>query len=505
MTRFASRLLASTACIALAPMAFADLTAEDVWNDWQFYGSSFGYQVSGAPVRDGNSLVVTDMVMTAQQSSAQGSGSITLDRVVFQEQSDGSVSISFPKVMPMDMTMQTDEGETLSIKMDYLQTGLQMNVSGTPENMNYSYSAETVTLKTNTIIVEGLSPEDEQPQITVLMEALDGNTEMTLDAKRRYDQNVSVEQVTYGFSLADPSSDERLALNGDMQDISFAGNTELPLRAMSAEDVDAMLAAGFAVDGTFTFGPNAAEIVGTSPEGPFSSKVSSQEGSVGVKMNADILTYDVAQSSTLLEMFSSQMPLPLSFEMAQTRLQISMPVRESDTPQNFALGLELDGFTMSDILWGMFDPTSQLPRDPATIALDVAGKARLLFNVLSPDAEELQNATIEGAPVEVENVDINKLQIAVAGADLTGAGGFKFDNSGDGAPQPVGAVDLKLVGGNALIDKLVAIGLVPEQQAMGARMMLGLLAVPGDAPDTLNSKIEINEQGHVSANGQRIQ
>ena len=48
-------------------------------------------------------------------------------------------------------------------------------------------------------------------------------------------------------------------------------------------------------------------------------------------------------------------------------------------------------------------------------------------------------------------------------------------------------------------------GLLPEDQAMGARMMMGLLAVPGEAPDTLNSKIEINEQGHVLANGQRIQ
>ena len=67
------------------------------------------------------------------------------------------------------------------------------------------------------------------------------------------------------------------------------------------------------------------------------------------------------------------------------------------------------------------------------------------------------------------------------------------------------AVDLTLTGGNALIDKLIAAGLLPEEQAMGARMMMGLLAVPGQTPDTLNSRIEINAQGHVLANGQRIQ
>lgn len=39
---------------------------------------------------------------------------------------------------------------------------------------------------------------------------------------------------------------------------------------------------------------------------------------------------------------------------------------------------------------------------------------------------------------------------------------------------------------------------------MGARMMMGLFAVPGEGEDTLNSKIEVNGEGHVLANGQRI-
>ena len=74
-----------------------------------------------------------------------------------------------------------------------------------------------------------------------------------------------------------------------------------------------------------------------------------------------------------------------------------------------------------------------------------------------------------------------------------------------GMPKPTGAIDLKLVGGNGLLDKLVAMGFVPEAQAMQARLMLGLFAVPGEAPDTLTSRLEVNEQGHVLANGQRIQ
>jgi hypothetical protein len=158
---------------------------------------------------------------------------------------------------------------------------------------------------------------------------------------------------------------------------------------------------------------------------------------------------------------------------------------------------------MSEMLWAMFDPNAQLPRNPATIALDLTGKARLLFSLLDPATASAIGP--DTAPAEVKELDINRLEIAAAGAELTGNGAFAFDNNAGPVPKPQGAIDLKLTGGNALIDKLVATGLLPEDQAMGVRMMMGLLAVPGATPDTLNSKIEINEQGHVLANGQRIQ
>ena len=97
----------------------------------------------------------------------------------------------------------------------------------------------------------------------------------------------------------------------------------------------------------------------------------------------------------------------------------------------------------------------------------------------------------------------------IVGASLSGNGAFTFDNNDlatfGGVPRPTGEVNLQLMGGNGLIDKLIQMGFVSDQDAMGARMMMGMLAVPGDGPDTLNSKLEINDQGHVLANGQRIQ
>ena len=64
---------------------------------------------------------------------------------------------------------------------------------------------------------------------------------------------------------------------------------------------------------------------------------------------------------------------------------------------------------------------------------------------------------------------------------------------------------LDLGGVNRLMDALVTMGVMTEEDTMGMRMMMAMFTVPGSEPDTLSSTIEINEQGHVLANGQRIQ
>jgi len=135
--------------------------------------------------------------------------------------------------------------------------------------------------------------------------------------------------------------------------------------------------------------------------------------------------------------------------------------------------------------------------------LDLSGQMKMIADVFDP-----QIAATLDAPAEIEALNINSIVVDAVGAKLDGSGAFTFDNTDTttygGMPKPVGAVSVALAGGNALLDKLVAMGLLPEQQAMGARMMMGLFAVPGDAPDTLKSKVEFNEAGQILANGQRI-
>jgi hypothetical protein len=124
---------------------------------------------------------------------------------------------------------------------------------------------------------------------------------------------------------------------------------------------------------------------------------------------------------------------------------------------------------------------------------------------MDPESEGTKTAEVPG---QLHALTLKELQVKIAGADLTGSGAFTFNNDDletfDGLPAPTGDINLKLVGGNGLLDNLIKMGMVPQDEAMGVRMMMGLFAVAGDGEDTLTSKIEVKDDGSIFANGQRL-
>jgi hypothetical protein len=170
---------------------------------------------------------------------------------------------------------------------------------------------------------------------------------------------------------------------------------------------------------------------------------------------------------------------------------------------DYQIAMNLGNLVVGDAAWAMFDPSGALPRDPANLSIDVAGKAKMDLPALM-DAESTGATAPDPEPL---SLDLRDLAIKVAGAALTGTGSFTFDNSMlamGGPPMPIGAADLRLEGGNRLIDGLIAVGLMTQEDAMGARMMMAMFGVPG-GEDVLTSKIEAREGGSIFVNGQQIQ
>jgi hypothetical protein len=225
-----------------------------------------------------------------------------------------------------------------------------------------------------------------------------------------------------------------------------------------------------------------------------------ESGSFAVLLGKQGLKYSGVNENVTVTVGGSSMPIPpVTLQIAKAGGEFEFPVVPGSEPQDFGMLLDLSGVEINETLWSIFDPSGAIPRDPASLVLDLSGTGVLSNDITDPEVVEELEMT---PPGELSSININQLLLSLAGAELTGTGQFTFSNATD-VPMPAGVATLALTGGNALLDTLVGMGLIPEEQAMGARMMLGLFARPvGD--DQLVSEIEVTEDGQVLANGQLI-
>ncbi|WP_170791243.1 DUF2125 domain-containing protein [Ruegeria lacuscaerulensis] len=485
--------------------AFADVTAQDVWNDWQSYLSQMGYTVEAQQSANGNVLSITDMNLNMVLPEEDSSFKMQVPQMTLTENGDGTVSISLPETLPMTVSGE-GEGEAFSAKILYTHKGLNMVVSGSPDEMTYDYTADTLGITLDEITANDETLPSDVLGVAVQLANLAGSSRMKIGENRDIDQTFTASALSYDLAFDDPENDDTGKIDGKLEQLAFEGTNVIPSN-FDVSDPLAFYQNGFEFSGLFTYASGKTAIAGTSDGESFDMSSSSEGGRFGASFDAQRLAYDLEQNSTKLAVTTADLPFPIEIAMANAGLKFEFPVQKSEEIQPFGFAFNLTDFTMSDVLWSIFDPAGALPRDPATIALDTAGTAKILTDFFDPEAVE-SLALSEDAPGELHSLKINELLVSLVGAKLTGEGDFTFDNTNTqelgGLPTPVGSTTLQLVGANKLIDTLISMGLVAESDALGARMMMGLMAVPGEEPDTLNSKIEFTEDGQILANGQRI-
>ncbi|MEP2029613.1 MAG: DUF2125 domain-containing protein [Paracoccaceae bacterium] len=500
--------LGGTSALALmlaAQTASADVTAKEVWENWRDYMVSMGYEVAASTDMSGDVLTVSGIDMSMDFEPDDGTVSMNMDSITFSENGDGTVSIQVPEVMPIKISFATENEPNVNLQIDYRHDDLVITASGVPDDMSYDMTADQLSMKLESLDVEGEDVSADDVNFMLTMANVAGVSTMKTAESRTIGQDFTADSLTYDIDFTDPVEGGRGMFKGAVSGIKFTGTGDLPLE-VDTSDVTAMLAAGFSIDGGFEYQSGSGEFKAEGPDGNVEGSSSSEGGTAKVRMNQSELIYDVAAQNSVVNISGDEIPFGIGFNMDEALFKLAMPISKSDEEQDFGFALTLGNFAMDETLWNLFDPSAALPRDPATISLDLEGKAKVLVDFLDPEQAALLDQS-GAVPGELNALTLKNLLVSAAGATLTGMGDFVFDNTQDfnGMPKPTGAVDLKLVGGNGLIDKLVMMGMLPDEQAMGARMMMGLFAVPGDAPDTLNSKIEINDEGHVLANGQRIQ
>lgn len=491
---FAATLLSTTALHAV--------TADEVWTAWQKEYAAYGFQIAtGGQTRQGDTLVLSNVHLTNATDDAQLE--LNLPEVRLREQGDGTVEITLAREMTGASRATPESGEPIELDLRMTQTDSRAVVSGTPDDLAYKITAPVVVIDMTQAVPPAttesgavdLSKAPSPMTMQITASGIDGEYHLADGADRRLTSSITAKSTQLVMSSTGENG-ESLKLRGDIADVSSRSSTLAP-QGTNLEDLNAALSQGARIDASATYGASTWIVESTGDKGLTTLSGASNSGDFVMTMAPEAIHYAATAQAPKVTAQLPDVPVPFSGTLDSANFDITLPMRKSDTPQPFVGKIGLTNLTLSDEVWSLFDPQGKLPHTPATLVLDLDGTARPVMDLFSTEA-----ATQQQLPVQVDSLTLNRLQLTAAGADLSGTGAVTFDNTA-GVPMPEGAVDLRLAGANGLMDNLTAMKLVPQDQMMFVRMMLGLYAAAaGD--DLYTSKIEFKSGGEILANGQRI-
>lgn len=502
---------ASTAICALmtAPMAQADVTAADVWQNAQDYIATFGGDFAAQVTPSGDTVSVVNPAITYALPFEAGTLTINLPDMAFDALGDGTVAVEYGDALSYAFSADiTDMGVysgTIAITMD----GHSTIASGVPGDVTYISGITGMTVR----LAEFSGPDTEglTAEFNVALADMASQTQITVGDLVTAVTTYSAGAQTFDTKFSDPSGGVSSG-SGTAAAMTGSAQLMLPRGGMDILDMAKAMADGLQVTGATRLEQYQTEQTVTLDGTVMSRQIASAASyDTQVELAADAFVVSgSAETLTAMMEMADLLPFPVSFSANAAEGALRWPLSASDALQDAGYSVAIDGLQVDEGLLGMFDPAGVLPRTPMVVEMDIAAKVKNLVNWLS-FADLITLETRDTAPLELHELTLNTLVVEAAGARLTGAGAATFDNSDletfGGMPRPSGAIDLSLVGGNALLDSLVSMGLLSDQDAMGARMGMAMMAVPDpDAgPDAIKSRLEINDQGHILANGQRIQ
>lgn len=490
------------ALVLFAPPALADMTPENVWAGWQSLSARSGQELAFASAtRNGDTLVVTKLV-TSHSDPVGGDFTATIDAVNFKDNGDGTVSVTMSDRYPVTIDIPDAGDGPTSMKLTVLQPGFTITAGGTPEAASYDIKAPTISVKLDEM-TSGAAPLE--TTASVVLTGLAGKYLLSPKGDvTEFDSSFTLEGVALNIDGKDAVGGSQGTVIMSMADVAAGAKGNL-LAPEIMENMAVALNAGFTAASNFSFGAMAIDFNMTDASGPAKFVGGIAGGNLTLAVDKEKVTYGTALKAGSFTASGAEIPFPeVAVGFSETAFNILMPVSKSETPQEFAFLTKLVDYTISEDVWGMLDPAATLSRDPATLIFDVKGTGFWKADIMDP-AFQGEGAELPG---ELTSLDLTQVLVKVAGAEVGGTGALTFDNTDlvtfPGVPAPTGSINVNIKGVNALIDNLIAMGMLPEDQAMGARMMMGMFARPGAAPDELTSLIEFKDGG-LFANGQQLQ
>lgn len=497
--RLATSLIAlSTACAA---PALADVTAADVWSNQQNYYDAMGVKLNGTLSGDQLTNPEINVILPMGIASFQ----ITADAVTMTENGDGSVTVTYPSPMNVSLVGGVQGEGTASGNLTLTHDGYTIIATGEPGDITYDIDAQNLRMEIGDVSLDGANTAEFSVEGFVEMASWVGTAQVTEGDLITRSTTVDTGETDVDLTFSVDGAQSRSTQNS--QPVRTVGSIALPAGGSDIMNLSAAVRNGLNVN-IETTGGETTSLSETTIDGGSTIR---QITHTGPQTAAFTFNEDGFQAVGEADGFDMTMTDPtmfpgdLEFSVDSVTANYDVPLNASEEPQDFRVATSLTGFTMGDTIWDLFDPEGQLPRDPAEISFDVTGMGTNGTDLL----DIMAMSQMFGPPaIEIDEVTIENLRIAAVGAEVMAQGAMTFDwtdfQTIPGIARPEGKVTVNLNGANALMDKLSAMGLIPEEDLMMPRMMMGMFSTPvGD--DMLETVLEVNSEGHVLANGQRIQ
>jgi hypothetical protein len=500
MTHRTSFYLAATLTFC-ATASFADVSAQEVWDNWQIFGKSMGQSYDARLVMEGDTLVAHDVTIDISGFSSDFmSLGGAIPKVILKELGNGTVEITIPESATYTSTVKGNP--LLDLEPFNVSNTITMEntivASGTPSEITYNILPGTVTYVTDKQTQDGIVLVPEQ-LITLL--GVHGKTSAKIQEDRLFsDIDIQADAVT----AVSNGTTELATLESSFKAAPLNVTASFANDATTSDDPMGFVTS---LEGNFSYalGDTTFDITTGTPAQLMHISGEMQEAQIAASIADGSMSYTGTSTNTELVVDGSAIPFPqLDFGIGATEFGLTMPILANTDPKPVGMKLVVEKLRLPDIAWMMIDPQGQIPHDPAALKIDLSGNMLSTIDLMNPTA--MMDMAGEKMPFQPIDLTLNELFLSVAGATLTGEGDAVFvddiSSTLSASPFKTAQATLSLTGGIALIDTLSQTGLVPPQMSTSVKMMLGIFARPGDAPDTFTSDIELKDSGALTINGQ---
>lgn len=504
-------------CLVLsAAPAWADISVDDAWATWGAQFRSYGLTAQASETRDGAALQIGDIRLSFEMPFGLGAGYLTMPGPRFEPQDDGTVRVTFPESSAITLGGTIKDEGSIAIALEMHGDTGEGVMSGEAGNVTSDWASEGMEVTLLDVVLDDkAAPTVRGPNVRGM--ATFGplrlrNTTVIDGTHVTMTQSATYSHYDMAYSVSFPGDKGgTLEAGGRAENVVVEQTTVFPATGLEPLSLHRQLRDGLSWAAVVTADRSTShQRMSDGTTTMMNQQGDMQDYKVDIRIDDAGVDYAGSLGGFSGKIATPEIPVPFALSGQAAKVRFLFPVLSGEIPQDVALAMSVNQFTIDEGLWALFDPGAELPRDPMDITLDLSGQVTLMREVL--DIMNLIGYPPTKSPVMANAVTLNDLQLRGVGTEMTGTAAFTFDNGDwttfDGMPRPEGVVDLRLTGANGLIDTLVRMGLIGNDDAMGARMGIGLIAKPApdaeSGADVLHSHIEIDGEGRIMANGMRV-